>query len=484
MENGSNGPERHVLPSTLLHDLRTPLNQIIGYSEMLSEQVQDAGYVALLPDLLKVSNAGQNLLSLINSNFCSGQPEPAGIPAEAPLDIAPVGALRNELKGELSLSNGQGLILVVDDDEGNRDVLSRRLEIQGYSTDTAESGERALEMLKNESFDLVLLDIMMPGTDGFEVLQRIKADEALRHVPVIMISALDELDSVARCIELGAEDYLPKPFNPTLLKARIGATLEKKRYRDNESHLYRQLQENYRRLEDLEKVRDDLTHMIIHDLRTPLTSVIAGMQTLGVMGELDADQREVADIAIAGGEALLGMINDLLDVDKAESGALQLDYSEFSVSELLASVVSQVDSLAKSENLNLVKSVDDNLPPISADEDKLRRTLVNLLGNAIKFTPQGGTVTVEASLSANTGSVEFCVSDTGEGIPPEAFEQIFQKFGQVESRQGGRVMSTGLGLTFCKLAVEAHGGHIEVQSALTKGSVFCFGIPIGPAHSV
>jgi signal transduction histidine kinase len=294
-----------------------------------------------------------------------------------------------------------------------------------------------------------------------------------------MISALDELDSVARCIEMGAEDYLPKPFNPTLLKARIGATLEKKRSRDNESDLYRQLQENYHRLEELEKVRDDLTHMIVHNLRTPLTSLIAGMQTINLVGELNAEQLEVAAIAISGGETLLGMINDLLDVDKAEAGSMKLDYAMFSVPELLASSISQVDSLAKSENLTLVQTVADGLPRISADEDKLRRTLVNLLGNAIKFTPDGGTITVEVSLDETAESIEFCVSDTGEGIPPESLGHIFEKFAQVESRQGGRVMSTGLGLTFCKLAVEAHGGHIEVQSALAKGSVFCFGIPIG-----
>ena len=132
-------------------------------------------------------------------------------------------------------------MLVVDDIEANRDVLSRRLERQGYAVATAENGRQALERLRVDTFDLVLLDIMMPEMDGYEVLQRLKADEALRHIPVIMISALSELDSVVRCIEMGAEDYLPKPFEPTLLKARIGACLEKKRARDRETHLFEQL---------------------------------------------------------------------------------------------------------------------------------------------------------------------------------------------------------------------------------------------------
>jgi two-component system, sensor histidine kinase and response regulator len=284
---------------------------------------------------------------------------------------------------------------------------------------------------------------------------------------------------------MGGEDYLPKPFNPTLLKARIGACLEKKRARDREMQLFEQLQQNYKRLHELEKQRDDLTHMIIHDLRTPLTSLIAGMQTLDVVGDLNEDQREMTGIAVTSGETLLGMINDLLDVEKLESGAMQLEYAELSAAELVASALSQVASLSESKQLTLVRQIAADLPPLRGDENKLRRTLVNLLGNAIKFTPSGGAVTVEARRSNEAQSVRFSVSDTGEGIPLEAFGRIFEKFGQVESRQGGRSMSTGLGLTFCKLAVEAHGGHIGVESAPGQGSVFCFTIPLlSPSASV
>lgn len=132
------------------------------------------------------------------------------------------------------MSATPGRILVVDDVEANRDLLSRRLLKLGYAVDLAEDGQRALDLLAGGGFDLVLLDIMMPGLDGYEVLARLKADPALRHLPVIMISAVEELESVVRCIELGAEDYLPKPFNAVLLKARVGASLDKKRLRDQE----------------------------------------------------------------------------------------------------------------------------------------------------------------------------------------------------------------------------------------------------------
>ncbi len=239
----------HAVPAGLIHDLRTPLNQIIGYSELLIEQRREQGPDGFKTDLQKIREAGQRLLSLVNDNFLPlGAVAPAVIAdsrAEkpAPHEERPVAEdPGNLVTDEVASSAGHGLVLVVDDIEANRDVLTRRLERQGYTVAIAENGREALERLRAATFDLVLLDIMMPEMDGYEVLQQLKADHALRHIPVIMISALSELDSVVRCIEMGAEDYLPKPFNPTLLKARIGACLEKKLLRDREIQLFAQLQ--------------------------------------------------------------------------------------------------------------------------------------------------------------------------------------------------------------------------------------------------
>ena len=264
-----------------------------------------------------------------------------------------------------------------------------------------------------------------------------------------------------------------------LLVLAMEDVTERRRVHDLERRFTAELQDSYHRLQELEKLRDDLTRMIIHDLRTPLTSVIAGMQTLEVVGDLNDDQREMMGIAVVGGETLLGMINDLLDVEKLESGSMPLEYAALSPAALVAFAVSQVASLAESERLTLVQQVAADLPPFEGDEGKLRRTLVNLLGNAIKFTPRGGTITVGA-MGTDDGIV-FSVRDTGEGIPAEAFGRIFEKFGQVSSRQGGRTTSTGLGLTFCKLAVEAHGGRIGVESVPGQGSTFRFTIPLAPS---
>lgn len=246
---------RHALPSRLIHDLLTPLNQIIGYSEMLIEQAREQGQTDFVSDLQKTHAAGKRLLSLIHDNFLSFHLPDTRAAIVAPSEEYPA-QIEQEPAAEAftqAPATGAipGFVLVVDDVENNRDVLSRRLKRQGYAVATAENGREALEKLRTETFDLVLLDIMMPEIDGYKVLQRLKADEALRHIPVIMISALSELDSVVRCIGMGAEDYLPKPFNPTLLGARIGACLEKKRARDRETHLFQQLQESHERMQEL-----------------------------------------------------------------------------------------------------------------------------------------------------------------------------------------------------------------------------------------
>jgi len=213
--------------SRLRHELRTPLNAIKGYGELLVEEAQDSGRDAWLGDLRKVLGLADRLLGEIDRGVEAAAAAPVEIVGNVLRTITPL--------GDAPITDPSGAanrILVVDDNAANRDLLSRRLQREGYRVTTAADGTAALARIAAESFDLVLLDLMMPGMSGFEVLCRLKADESTRHLPVIMISALDELDSTVRCIEAGAEDYLPKPFNPVLLRARIGACLEKKRLLD------------------------------------------------------------------------------------------------------------------------------------------------------------------------------------------------------------------------------------------------------------
>jgi phosphoserine phosphatase RsbU/P len=241
--------------SHLRHDLRTPLNQIIGYSELLMEETSDAGHNQYDGDLKTIQRAAKDLLALINDNLTDERlslttPEANGSAAStSPVRPTAVVTPPTESAVAANAAVAPGRILVVDDNPGNRDMLSRQLERQGHTVAAAGDGRAALEELRASAFDLVLLDMMMPVLDGYSTLIEIKNDAALRHLPVIMISALDELSSVVRCIERGAEDYLPKPFNPTLLRARIGAGLEKKRFRDQERVYVRTIEETQARLQ-------------------------------------------------------------------------------------------------------------------------------------------------------------------------------------------------------------------------------------------
>ena len=475
MSNSLSSDQPSLSPAVLAelrHDLRTPIGHIIGYAEILLEEDAETGR-GQTADLMRIRDAGWGLLRLLDERL--SESERTESHSKAALEIS---ALDNEINlpavgtGPL---NEAGIVLVVDNDADNRDVLARRLGRLGHHAVLASTGEEALGLLDQQVFDVVLLDVMMPGLSGYDVLRQIKSNPLIAYIPVIMISALDDMASVVRCIDLGAADYLAKPFEPTLLKARVNASLRAKRAHDREMHLAADLQDHYDKLKAAEQMRDDLTGMIVHDLRTPLTSILSGLQTLELLGDLDVDQREMLMISTDGAQTLLGMINDLLDISKLEDGSLKLERTQISASELIDRAKRQVALLAREKSLDLEESVATDTPLFLGDEDKLRRTLVNLVGNALKFTPAGGKITIGATTTDT--EIVFFVRDTGEGIPAEAFGKIFEKFGQVESRKAGRKMSTGLGLTFCKMAVEAHGGRIWVESELGVGSTFLFAVP-------
>lgn len=371
-----------------------------------------------------------------------------------------------------------GRILIADDDDINRMVLAQYLSSEGYEIIQAGDGLQAFELINLDPPDLVLLDISMPYMDGRQVLDAMKDDPDLRYLPTVMVSSDRELNTVVQCIAHGADDYLMKPFDPVLLHARVYALLERKFLRDREILLHDQLRRNFEELHRLDRLKDDLTHMIVHDLRTPLTSIITGLQTLQSLGALDELQDEMLTMSLDGGQTLLRMINDLLDISKMEDGSLKLVMEPLQPEMLVTEAIQVLSLLAQSRGHVLRAEITPGLPILRADHDKVHRTLVNLLANACKFTPDGGTITISVH-DASHNSLLFSVHDTGEGIPRESFDRIFEKFGQVETRQSGHKHSTGLGLTFCKMAVEAHGGRIWVESELGEGSTFHFILPVG-----
>ena len=266
LQGGRMDPE--VLGKNLRHELRTPLNHIIGYSEMLLEEVEDAGDAGRAADLKRIRSSGRILLGMVEDLLRNTAATPAG--GETELAGSHLSSTAREVAAGVASSMAdlteeeqtdealRGRLLVVDDNEINRDMLARRLERHGHTVETAPDGQTALDMLAASDFDLLLLDIMMPGLNGYQVLERVKRAERTRHIPVIMVTALEELDSTVLCIKMGAEDYLPKPFNPTLLKARVEACLDKKRLRDREVQHLAAIEEQRARA-------DALLHVILPD---------------------------------------------------------------------------------------------------------------------------------------------------------------------------------------------------------------------------
>ncbi|RYX81508.1 GAF domain-containing sensor histidine kinase [bacterium] len=241
------------------------------------------------------------------------------------------------------------------------------------------------------------------------------------------------------------------------------------------------LQQRYQTLQLAERRRDDLVHMIIHDLRTPLTALLSGLQGLEMMLTLDETEKQILDISIRGARSLSHLINTILDVSRAEAGMLTLDLKPLSPLSIISSALEQVEPLSRQKALSISLDLGSALPETHADEAKLIRVLVNLLGNAIQYTPVRGTIHV--SVEANEENMlQWCIEDSGVGIDSSELETIFEKFGQADNPMHAPT-SSGLGLTFCKLVVNAHGGRIWAESEIGQGSRFCFTLPAKPGDN-
>jgi len=358
-------------------------------------------------------------------------------------------------------------IMVVDDTPPNLKLLQDMLQASGYRVLAFPNGRMALAAAARNPPDLILLDINMPEMNGFEVCERLKADAALKEIPVLFISALGETTDKVKAFSVGGVDYVTKPFQFDEVHARIRTHLELCRQR-------RQLTEANDRLRQLERLQDNLTYMIIHDMRSPLT-VLGGCIDL-LCDEIPEDAAAALQMGQRGKRAaqeLTEMCNGLMDVTRLEAGQMPLHRTACE----LPAVVSDAVDATKMQADSASVTVQAELPPVrvSADKKLLHRILTNLLSNAIKNTPKGGQITVRAVTEHDGVRVEL--ADTGCGIPPEYHQRIFEKFGQVEARRERQQHSTGLGLPFCKLAVEAHGGRLGVISEVGRGSVFWFILP-------
>ena len=361
-------------------------------------------------------------------------------------------------------------VLMVDDIPENLKMLSEMLKGRGYKVRAAVSGKLALQAARNDPPDLILLDINMPEMNGYEVCEKLKSDAKLKEIPVIFLTALTETIDKVKAFGTGGVDYITKPFQFEEVEARIETHLELRRQKQA-------LQEAYDKLRGLEKLRDSLVQMVIHDLRSPLTGAFAYLK-------LVRDNKDKTLSAVHAGyvgeamKAVMQMIQmacDVLDTSKMEAKQLQLKAADSDLSCILEDGISGLKPLLAKREIRF--TAPESPVMVRLDREIILRVVQNLLSNALKFTGEGGLI----RLGIETGGdrVRVSVKDNGAGIQPEYRQKLFEKSAQGELRTAGQRYSPGLGLTFCKLAVEAHGGSIGVESEAGKGTSFWFELPVG-----
>jgi len=361
-------------------------------------------------------------------------------------------------------------ILAVDDTKDNLILVQTILESEGYEIDLVSDGKSALQYVEQSPPDLILLDVMMPGMDGYEVTRRIRQNPEIKsYIPILLITAFHE-SSVVEGLDAGADDFIRKPFDTDELLARVRSLLRLKHSLDEQQKMGRQ--------------REDFVSRLTHDLRTPL---VAADRMLGLFLEetfckISPEMKEAIAVMIRSNQNLMQMVNTLLEVYRLEAGKKTFNDEVCNLPEIVQEVVSELSPLTIEKNLSVkvdTSGLEQNQTDpgvVMGDALELRRVFNNLLGNAIKFTDTGGITIKFSEESDNTQGktwVIIAVEDTGYGIAPEDQANIFERFRQGRNKRSG----SGLGLHLSYRIAEAHGGNITVASELGKGSVFTVRLP-------
>jgi two-component system sensor histidine kinase/response regulator len=362
-------------------------------------------------------------------------------------------------------------ILIVDDEPVNRELLLAFLDQRGHTLIEAQTGHEALAQAKAHPPDLVLLDVMLPDIDGFEVTRRLRAQWTTEYLPIVLVTALQDRANLVRGLEAGADEFLRKPVDGRELMVRVGNLL---RLRQREVEL---MQRNVQQME-LQRFKDELSTMVVHDLRNPLAAVVANLGFLESEGsELDAYLREAIEDAAVASQRVLRLVQNLADLAHLEAQRLTLARSTLALAPLLEGVLAQHQMAMRSKQLEVHTAVDPRFE-LTADPELMPRLLESLVDNAVRHTPARGRIELSAELIDGDGDARarLRVGHSGPALPLEARPSLFEKYAQQSPLFAGTKL--GLGLYFCRLVAEAHGGRIWLEESAELPTVFALELPM------
>ncbi|MDA0652566.1 MAG: hybrid sensor histidine kinase/response regulator [Proteobacteria bacterium] len=376
-------------------------------------------------------------------------------------------------------SYANALILVVDDEATQRLLTRDTLEQEGVRVEEASSGEEGLVRIRELRPDLVMLDVMMPGMDGFAVCRQVRADPAISDTPVIIVTGREDIEDIRKGFEAGATDFLTKPLIWNLLPNRI-------RYVLRTSRLERELRIAKKVAEKANEAKSALLSTMGHELRTPLNAIIgfSDIMRQAALGPVGLPQYEEYVIHINdSGNRLLNAINDILEIVSCESGTPQLNQNDVGAVGLVDWVVKKVAPNAEAAGVQIVNDVSDDGVSISGDEKRLQRALFNLASNAVKFTERGGIVRIRMTVS-DKGGLAFSIADNGIGISAEDLPRVMEPFEQANSSLARDYEGLGLGIPLARAMAWLHGGAILYESELGKGTPVRMTLPADRITSV
>jgi two-component system sensor histidine kinase/response regulator len=376
-------------------------------------------------------------------------------------------------------------VLLCDDTPANLVALEALLSDLDCDIKCAGSGNDALKLLLKHDFSLLLLDVQMPGMDGYEVARYARNNPGTREVPIIFLTALYQTEeSVLRGYGSGAVDFLVKPINQTVLRSKVRVFLELHLARMRLRETLVELDKARIEAERANRSKSQFVANMSHELKTPLNAIIGFGELLqddspGAEGaSLTPKQREFVGHMVGSGHHLLTLMNDILDLSRIEAGRIDLRRELVAVADVLDAARETVRPLALKRGIHLESDVPDSLPRIELDRVRITQVLYNLLSNGIKFTPKGGTVHLRAD--AHDGHVTIAVEDSGIGISPADQQRLFREFERIEPASGPGCEGTGLGLALVKRLVELHSGTVQVTSEVGHGSTFVVTLPSSP----